>query len=122
MVVRRTQKCRNRVAKRQGELMRFLESDEADDPILSVVNLVDLFLVIIGILLIVIAANPINPFSAKDVVVIENPGKDDMRITIKKGETLTEYESTGEIGEGKGTKAGETYKLNDGRLIYIPKE
>ncbi len=55
--------------------MRFLDSDEADDPILSVVNLVDLFLVIIGILLAVIAANPLNPFNNKDVVVIENPGE-----------------------------------------------
>ncbi len=34
--------------------MRFLEHDEADDPILSMVNLIDLFLVVIGILLIVI--------------------------------------------------------------------
>ena len=33
--------------------MRFLDHDEADDPILSVVNLIDLFLVVIGILMIV---------------------------------------------------------------------
>lgn len=100
--------------------MRFLESDEADDPILSVVNLVDLFLVIIGILLLVIASNPLNPYQNKNVVVIENPGQPDMKITIKDGETLTEYQSTGEIGQGQGMKAGETYKLDDGRLIYVP--
>jgi len=46
--------------------MRFLEHDESDDPILSVVNLVDLFLVIIGILLMVIVQNPLNPFSQKN--------------------------------------------------------
>jgi|TARA_R110002050_G_scaffold34612_1_gene87306 hypothetical protein len=100
--------------------MRFLDSDEADDPILSVVNLVDLFLVIIGILLAVIAANPLNPFNNKDVVVIENPGKADMKITVKEGEKLTRYESNGEIGEGQGTKAGETYQMDDGSLIYVP--
>ena len=35
--------------------MRFLDHDDEDDPLLSVVNLIDLFLVVIGILLIVIA-------------------------------------------------------------------
>ncbi|MDN3380572.1 MULTISPECIES: DUF2149 domain-containing protein [unclassified Pseudoalteromonas] len=100
--------------------MRFLDSDEADDPILSVVNLVDLFLVIIGILLVVIATNPLSPFVDKDVVVIENPGKADMKITVKQGEKLTRYESNGEIGEGQGTKAGETYQMEDGSLIYVP--
>lgn len=100
--------------------MRFLDSDDADDPMLSVVNLVDLFLVIIGILLIVIAANPLNPFTSNDVTVIENAGQPDMRITVKKGETLEYYQSSGEIGEGLGSKAGETYQLEDGSLIYVP--
>ncbi|MBU2923571.1 DUF2149 domain-containing protein [Colwellia sp. 1_MG-2023] len=102
--------------------MRFLDSDEADDPILSVVNLVDLFLVIIGILLTVIAVNPLSPFSNNDVVVIENPGKADMKVTVKQGEKLTRYESNGEIGEGQGTKAGETYQMEDGSLIYVPSQ
>ncbi|WP_312309245.1 DUF2149 domain-containing protein [Stenotrophomonas indicatrix] len=100
--------------------MRFLEDEEADDPILSVVNLIDLFLVVTGILMIVIVRNPLNPFSSSDVTVIENPGQADMRITVKKGEELTKYESTGEIGEGGGTKAGVTYRLPDGRMVYVP--
>ena len=56
-------------------MTRFLETDEADDPILSLVNLIDLCLVVIGILLIVIVRNPLNPFSSDQVVVIENPGQ-----------------------------------------------
>ncbi|MCD9031871.1 DUF2149 domain-containing protein [Luteimonas sp. Y-2-2-4F] len=100
--------------------MRFLEGDEADDPILSVVNLIDLFLVVIGILMIVIVRNPLNPFSQANAVVIENPGEADMRITIKQGEELTRYESTDEIGEGGGVRAGVTYRLPDGRMVYVP--
>ncbi len=65
--------------------MRFLEHDEADDPILSMVNLIDLFLVVIGILLIVIVQNPLNPFSQDKVVVVENPGEADMRMLVKDG-------------------------------------
>jgi hypothetical protein len=100
--------------------MRFLDNDEADDPILSVVNLVDLFLVVIGILMIVIVRNPLNPFSAERVVVVENPGQADMRITLKEGQELTRYEASGQIGEGQGTRAGVTYRLPDGRMVYVP--
>ena len=100
--------------------MRFLEHDEADDPILSLVNLIDLFLVVIGILLIVIVRNPLNPFSSANVVVIENPGEADQRMIVKQGEELRRYQAGDEIGEGEGVKAGVTYKLADGRLIYVP--
>lgn len=100
--------------------MRFLEGDEADDPLLSVVNLIDLFLVVIAVLMIVIVRNPLNPFSQGKVTVVENPGTPEMRITIKDGQELTRYDSTGQIGEGKGVKAGITYRLPDGRMIYVP--
>ncbi|WP_149196316.1 DUF2149 domain-containing protein [Luteimonas suaedae] len=100
--------------------MRFLETDEHDDPILSVVNLVDLFLVVIAVLMIIIVSNPLNPFSDKTVVVVENPGQADMRMLVKDGEELREYESSGEIGEGEGVKAGVAYRLADGRMVYVP--
>ena len=99
--------------------MRFLDEDD-DDPMLSVVNLIYLFLVIIGMLMVVIAQNPLNPFSEERVVVVENPGEDNMRITVKDGQELTRYESSGEMGEGQGARAGVTYRLDDGRMIYVP--
>lgn len=89
--------------------MRFLDEDD-NDPMLSVVNLIDLFLVIIGMLMVVIAQNPLNPFTQNRVVVVENPGEADMRITIEDGQELTRYESTGEVGQGRGARAG----LEDG--------
>ena len=100
---------------------RFPDQDD-DDPILSVVNLIDLFLVITVILLIIIVRNPLNPFSSDNVVVIENPGKDNMTITIKEGQELTRYESSGKIGEGQGVKAGVTYRLPDGKMVYVPEQ
>lgn len=99
--------------------MRFIAEDD-HDPMLSVVNLIDLFLVIIGVLMIMIAQNPLSPFNQDNVMVIENPGEDNMRITIKKGEEIKQYESTQSIGEGEGLRAGVTYRLNDGRMIYVP--
>jgi len=100
--------------------MRFLESEEADDPILSVVNLIDLFLVVIAILMIVMLQHPLGMSSAENVTVVENPGEADMRITIKQGQELKRYEASGSMGEGEGIGAGTTYQLEDGRLIYVP--
>lgn len=99
--------------------MRFLDEDD-DDPITAVVNLIDLFVVIIAVLLVVLVQNPLNPFVADSLMVIENPGEADMRITVKDGDELTRYESQGQIGEGQGVKAGSAYRLPDGKLIYVP--
>ena len=84
------------------------------------INLVDVFLVLIAALLISIAQNPLNPFTAEDVTVIKNAGKEDMEIIIKKGETIEKFESTGEIGGGQGRKAGVAYKMADGTMVYVP--
>ncbi|MBD3835361.1 DUF2149 domain-containing protein [Brevundimonas sp.] len=99
--------------------MRFLDEDD-DDPITAVVNLIDLFVVIIAVLLVVLVQNPLNPFAADNLMVIENPGEADVRITVKDGDELTRYESRGQIGEGQGIKAGSAYRLPDGKMIYVP--
>jgi hypothetical protein len=98
----------------------FLHEDEGDDPILSVVNLIDVFLVIIAALLISVAQNPANPFSSADVTVIKNAGKPDMEITVKQGQKITHYQSKGQIGGGDGEKAGVAYRLKDGAMVYVP--
>ncbi len=100
--------------------MSILEGDDADDPILSVVNIIDVFLVIIAVLLIAVIENPVNPWAASNAVVITNPGTDQMQITIKKGREMKSYKSSGQIGEGEGTKAGTAYMLKDGTMVYVP--
>jgi len=102
--------------------MKFLEEDESLNPILSAVNLIDVFLVIIAALMISIAQNPLNPFSAEDVTVIKNQGKKNMEIITKKGKKITKYKSSGKIGEGEGEKAGVAYKMKDGSIIYVPED
>ena len=97
-----------------------LADDDGDDPILSVVNIVDVFLVIIAVLLIAVIENPLNPFATQDAIVIRNPGKPDMGMVIKQGNELKEYRSSGQIGEGEGAKAGTAYRLKNGTMVYIP--
>ncbi len=102
--------------------MRLLDEDEANNPALSVVNLVDVFLVLIAALLIAIAQNPMNPFLEENVTVIKNTGQPNMEMVIKNGETIETYKSNGEIGSGQGVKAGVAYKMADGSIVYIPEK
>lgn len=100
--------------------LNILDDEDGDDPILSVVNIIDVFLVIIAVLLIAVMENPLNPFSTQDAMVIKNPGKENMEIMVKQGKELKQYKASGQIGEGQGMKAGTAYRLKDGSMIYVP--
>ncbi len=101
--------------------LKLLHEPETEDPILSVVNLIDIFLVIIAALLITVAQNPlINPFNKQDVTVITDPGKPSMEMVVKKGEKIERYKANGGIGSGDGEKAGVAYRMKDGSMIYVP--
>ena len=102
--------------------MRLLDEDEELNPILSAVNLIDVFLVIIAALLISIAQNPLNIFAEQDVTVVKNAGKPNMEVIVKEGKEIKQYKSTGEIGSGEGMRAGIAYKMADGSFIYVPEE
>lgn len=99
---------------------RLLDDIEDDDPILSVVNLIDVFLVIIAALLLAVANSPANPFSADTMTIIKNPGQPNMEMIVKEGQKLERYQSSGAIGEGQGTKAGVAYRMEDGSMVYVP--
>jgi hypothetical protein len=95
---------------------------EDDDPILSVVNIVDVFLVVIAVLLIAVIENPVNPFVTENAVVITNPGTNQMEIAIRRGKEMKRYRSAGEIGSGEGQRMGTAYRLKDGTMIYVPED
>ena len=100
--------------------LRLLNDVDESNPMNSVINLIDVFLVVIAALIIVISQNPLNPFSDDDVTVIKNAGKADMQMIVKKGKEIKTYDSTGGIGEGNGVKAGISYKMEDGSFVYVP--
>ncbi len=103
--------------------LKLLHESDSDDPILSVVNIIDIFLVIIAALLITVAQNPLlNAFNQRDVTVITDPGKPSMEMMIKKGEKIERYKASGQIGQGEGAKAGTAYRMKDGSIVYVPEE
>ena len=93
---------------------RLLDDLEDDDPILSVVNLIDVFLVIIAALLIAVASHPLSPFAAGDATLIRNPGQQDMEIVVKKGDRISRFQ-----GEGEAS-AGDPYIHPAGFLVKHP--
>ncbi|MBV1928051.1 MAG: DUF2149 domain-containing protein [Gammaproteobacteria bacterium] len=100
--------------------LKILEEDEELNPILSVVNLIDVFLVLIAALLIIIVENPLNPFSQDDVTIVKTPGQANMEMIIKKGEKIERYKASDAIGQGEGSKAGVAYRMKDGSFVYVP--
>jgi hypothetical protein len=92
-----------------------LHEPDSDDPILSVVNLIDIFLVVIAALFITVAQNPLfSPFAQRDLTVITDAGKPGMEIMVKKGEKVERCKASGAIGSGDGEKAGVAYRMRDG--------
>lgn len=100
--------------------------EEDDDPVLSLVNLIDVFLVIIAALLLAVGQHPLRPFAQdEDYTLIRHPGQADMEIITRKGQKLEHYraESTPtrpDGGGGQGVRAGVAYRMPDGSLMFVP--
>ncbi|WP_294637253.1 DUF2149 domain-containing protein [uncultured Aquabacterium sp.] len=105
---------------RQRRTSGLLEDLEDDDPILSVVNLIDVFLVLVAALLLVVSQNPLNPFNDDKLTVIRRAGQPDMEIVIKDGQKIDRYKATDGQGAGAGVKAGMLYRMHDGGMVYVP--
>lgn len=94
--------------------------EEDDDPVLSLVNLIDVFLVIVAALLLAVGNNPINPFASSRLTVIANAGTPQMEVIIKDGAKIERFKTAEGRGEGRGVKAGTAYRLGDGTMVYVP--
>lgn len=100
--------------------LRLDDDGDGDDPILSLVNLIDVFLVVIAALMLAIANNPLNPFTSDSLTLIRNAGRPDMEIVTKEGTKIERYKGAGVVGNGKGVRAGVAYRMADGSLVYVP--
>jgi hypothetical protein len=92
-------------------------AEDDDDPMLSAVNLVDVFLVLVVALLTAVAA---QSQAGGDVTTIRNPGRPDMEITVREQGREIRFKGTGSAAEGGGVRAGVAYRLPDGNIVYVP--
>ena len=107
------------MSKRQFSILHGLDNED-DDPVLSTINLIDVFMVVIGMLLIAIVNNPVSPFAKDMVTIIRNEGKPNMEIITKDGQKVVNFKASGASGEGNGEKAGTAYRMKDGTMVYVP--
>lgn len=100
-------------------------SSEEDDPMSMVSNLFDVAMVFAVALMVALVSrfNMTEIFSQEDYTIVKNPGKENMEIITKKGETITRYQSSDNSGESagnKGKRVGVAYELESGEIIYVP--
>lgn len=102
---------------------RLNDSQECDDPLLSVINLIDIFLVLVAALLLSLASNPLNTLGQEDVTLIRKAGTPEMEIVTRRGDRIERFAA----GHGSTvdpqaarTRAGIAYRLPDGSLVYVP--
>ncbi|WP_440111209.1 DUF2149 domain-containing protein [Acidovorax sp. BL-A-41-H1] len=94
-------------------------AEDDDDPMLSAVNLVDVFLVLVVALLTAVAVQ--TQTSASDnVTIIRNPGQPDMEVVVREQGKEVRFKGAGSAAQGQGVRAGVAYRLEDGNIVYIP--
>ena len=99
-------------------------SAEDNDPVAMLTNLFDVAMVFAVALMVamVVKFNMTEIFSKEDYTMVKNPGKDNMEIITKEGQTITRYkpaENQNATGK-KGRKVGVAYELENGEVIYVP--
>lgn len=89
-----------------------------------VANLFDVAMVFAVALMValVFRFNMTEIFSPEDYTIIKNPGKDNMEIITKEGQTITKYRPSEDQEQNgkKGRRVGVAYELENGEIIYVP--
>ncbi len=104
---------------------KFLHSGEDDDPMSVVSNLFDVAMVFAVALMVALVSrfNMTEMFSQEDFTMVKNPGKDNMEIITKEGQTINRYTPSEEQNSSdgkKGKRVGTAYELENGEIIYVP--
>jgi hypothetical protein len=94
-------------------------AEDDDDPMLSAVNLVDVFLVLVVALLTAVAVQTQTSANER-ITIIRNPGQPDMEVVVREQGKEVRFKGAGSAAQGQGVRAGVAYQLEDGNIVYIP--
>jgi hypothetical protein len=111
--------------RRQPSLLdrhRRLADDHHLDPMEPMGNLFDVaVLIAVGFLVVALSGFGLQELlSAEDVTIVKNPGTPEMEIIRKEGREIERLTTTDAIAEGAGTPIGTVFRLEDGRVIWVP--
>ncbi|MRR50982.1 MAG: DUF2149 domain-containing protein [Rhodocyclaceae bacterium] len=94
-----------------------------EDPISGVANLFDASVVFIVSMMIALfmAWNMMDMLDPKaDVTITKRAADGQIEVITKKGAEIRASKVTDKKLSGQGEKLGTAYRLNDGRLVYVP--
>lgn len=106
------------------ERHRRLTPDPHLDPMEPMGNLFDVaVLIAVGFLVVALSGFGLRELlSAEDVTIVKNPGTAEMEIIRKEGREIERLTATDTQAEGSGTPIGTVFRLEDGRVIWVPDE
>ncbi|MDR0881292.1 MAG: DUF2149 domain-containing protein [Candidatus Adiutrix sp.] len=96
---------------------------EADDPMNAVINLIDIFLVfIVAVLISFLSALGLADMLDKDsqITVMKQSADGEMTVITKKASKIEAVKISKSEAEGRGTRLGVAYQLEDGSMVYMP--
>lgn len=102
---------------------RFLNPTQHEGPMATMGNyLFDVALVLgVGLFIMALSSFGLSDLLSKhDLTIVKNPGKRNMTILTRQNGQLTTYTNTGKPASGQGDMVGRIYRLEDGKLIYVP--
>lgn len=108
-----------------GRFLKLAAPEEPveEDPLAGVANLFDVSIVfIVGLMISMFSVYRMGDLmdANSEVTMVKTSADGMQEIIVKKGETITAYELTGETGKGDGERLGTAYRLANGQIIYVP--
>ena len=108
-----------------GRFIKLSAPDEPpeEDPLSGVANLFDASIVfIVGLMITLFSVYNMGDLMSgeSEVTMVKTDANGMQEIIVKKGETITAYELSGETGTGNGELLGSAYRLANGQIIYVP--
>ena len=111
----------SRRSSRRGSMF---SGNEVENPMSRIGNVFDVAMVFSVALLValVMSAGLSELLTDQDITFVKNPGKENMQIIQKTedGIEIMEINAEEQIGGGIGDILGTAYRLEDGRVIYVP--
>ena len=95
------------------------------DPMSGVANLFDVSVVLIVAMLFALfsALNLMDMFTPdSEVTLIKKNREGQMQIITKKGREIKVRKVTDKTVEGRGTRLGTAFQLENGKIVYVPEE
>jgi hypothetical protein len=106
-------------ARRRRSLTRLHD----EDPMASMVNLLDVFILTgVGFLIVALSGFGLKELLSRgDLTVVKDPGGPNMELIRKQGNKIERLRNTGGTAKIGGQPIGTVYRLENGDVIWVPK-